>query len=439
MLVHTLRRLQVALPLLGAFLSSPAPAQDPMPMAGPPRMVVLNSVFYGKGANSLEAGDPDLALVAAGILRRELRRYSEFAVVDSTLTADAFRRAEAAGIECNTIACARSIGVDLGARWVVRSKLSKTSNLIWYISGQLIDVMSGKLLTDQELELKGISRDMVPRGAVSLSRRLAGAAGATPLPPLAAPEAAGTVGVLDAAKVTALLAATPSGGSPDLSGADLSNLDLHGLDFRRANLTKANLSGANLAGANLFSCDLTDAVAAGANLEGANLDGTTLRRANFHGAKFRKASLFATILEAADLSQADLSETRIIGYLRKANLTRARLTSANIGADPGNQSMGVMRTQFVSADLTGADLSQANLFKADFSYASLRGANLSGANLSNADMVQTDLSQADLTGADLSKADITGAIFTGAKGVSQIKGLDQARNRDKAQFDEHME
>jgi uncharacterized protein YjbI with pentapeptide repeats len=436
--VHVLRRLQVALPLLGILFFSRASAQDAMPMAGPPRMVVLNSVFYGKGANSLEAGDPGLAPVATGILRRELRRYGEFSVVDSTLTADAFRRAESGGIECNTIACARSIGVDLGARWVVRSKVSKTSNLIWYISGQLIDVMSGRLLADQELELKGNSREMVPQGAASLSRRLAGAAGATPLPPLA-PDAAKPAGVLDAAGVTALLAATTSGASPDLSGANLSNLDLHGLDFRRANLTKANLSGANLAGANLFSCDLTDAVAAGANLEGANLDGTTLRRANFHAANFHKASLFATILEAADLSEADLSETRIIGYMRKANLTRARLTSANIGADPGNQSMGVMRTQFVSADLTGADLSKANLFKADFSYASLRGANLTGANLSNTDMVQTDLSQADLAGADLSQADISGAIFTGARGVSQIKGLDRTRNRDKAQFDEHME
>ena len=50
----------------------------------------------------------------------------------------------------------------------------------------------------------------------------------------------------------------------------------------------------------------------------------------------------------------------------------------SIGADPGNQSMGVMRAQFTNADLTGADLTGANLFKADFSFATLTGAKLAG-------------------------------------------------------------
>jgi hypothetical protein len=36
----------------------------------------------------------------------------------------------------------------------------------------------------------------------------------------------------------------------------------------------------------------------------------------------------------------------------------------------------------------------------------------------------------------LAKANIDGASFRGAVGVSRIQGLDQARNRDKALFDE---
>jgi len=143
----------------------------------------------------------------------------------------------------------------------------------------------------------------------------------------------------------------------------------------------------------------------------------------------------ATIIEAADLREADLRETRIIGYLRKANLAGALLSGADIGADPGNQSMGVMRAQFGNADLTGADLSGANLFKADFSYATLAGANLSHANLGNADLVQADFSRADLSDADLTAADIGGAIFTGARGIATVKGLDQTRNRELARFD----
>ena len=68
-----------------------------------------------------------------------------------------------------------------------------------------------------------------------------------------------------------------------------------------------------------------------------------LRRANLQRANLKGASLFATIIESADLSGAQLSDTRIIGYLRAAKLTGANLRNANIGADPGNQSMGVMR------------------------------------------------------------------------------------------------
>ena len=111
------------------------------------------------------------------------------------------------------------------------------------------------------------------------------------------------------------------------------------------------------------------------------------------------------------------------------------LVNANIGADPGNQSMGVMRATFVSADLSGADFTGANLFKADFSHATLTGARLIRADLRNSELVQTDLTRADLTGAKLAQANVDGADFRGAIGVDHIQGLDSARNRDKAILD----
>ena len=43
--------------------------------------------------------------------------------------------------------------------------------------------------------------------------------------------------------------------------------------------------------------------------------------------------------------------------------------------------------------------------------------------------------RADVTGANFAKADINGANFRGVVGRAQAKGLDQARNRDKAIFD----
>jgi uncharacterized protein YjbI with pentapeptide repeats len=240
---------------------------------------------------------------------------------------------------------------------------------------------------------------------------------------------------LDLEGLKARLARDTGGEPPDLSRTDLSGLDLSGLDFKKANLTGARFENAKMAGANLFACDLTDAVLTGADLTHANLDGTVLRRARLERANLQGASLFATIIEAADLSGANLSETRIIGYLRSANLSGATIRNANAGADPGNQSMGVMRATFVGADLSGADFSGTNLFKADFSHANLSGAKLAGANLENAELVQTDLTKADVTGMRLSKADLNEADFRGATGVSLLKGLDEARNKDKAIFD----
>jgi TolB-like protein len=77
-------------------------------------------------------------------------------------------------VPCNVVvACAREVGKELGADWVVMGKISKTSDLIWIFSGELIDVASGKLVLDDSYELKGIAKDMVPKGAEVFARRVA--------------------------------------------------------------------------------------------------------------------------------------------------------------------------------------------------------------------------------------------------------------------------
>ena len=384
--------------------------------------------FYGKGANSLEQSDPKVAAMTDSILRAELRSSGRLALVDPAVLVRALRQEESGGLECVSLDCRRKLGQRVGAEWMITAKLSKTSNLIWYLSGQLTEVSSGRRLLDDEFELKGIAEDIAKGGARSLARRI-----------LNAIEKAGPVASsgprMDRAALNTKLAAATDETPPDLKGVDLSGLDLSGVDFKRANLTGARLAGTKLVGANLFTSDLTDAVLTDADLSKANLDGSVLRRANFQRANLEGASLFATIIEAADLRSANLANTRIIGYLRSAKLAGASLRGANAGADPGNQSMGVMRATFVGADLSGADLSDANLFKADLSHANLTNAKLARTNLMNADLVQTDLTRADLTEAKLAKANLDEAIFTQAVGVSRIQGLDQARNREKAKFD----
>jgi uncharacterized protein YjbI with pentapeptide repeats len=397
--------------------------------AGPKqRLALFDVAFYGKGANSVDQRDPLVAAMTDSILRADLEQSGRFQILDSARLAQAFAEAEAGGVECSTLECRRQVSKKAGADWMVTSKLSKTSNLIWYLSGQLTDVRNGRRLLDDEFELKGIAEDIAKGGAHSLARRIVKAAGSVPA-------AESSANRMSSSELKSRLAAATEDSPPDLRKADLSGLDLTRVDFKRANLTGARLVGAKLIGANLFTADLTDAVLTDADLSKANLDGSVLRRANFQGANLEGASLFATIIESAKLSNANLAGTRIIGYLRGANLSGASLRHANAGADPGNQSMGVMRATFVGADLSGADLSDANLFKADLSHANLTNAKLARTNLMNADLIQTDLTRADLTGAKLAKANIDEAIFTNAVGVDQIQGLDQTRNREKAIFD----
>jgi uncharacterized protein YjbI with pentapeptide repeats len=392
------------------------------------RLALLPVSFYGRGANSLEPGDSLVATMTDSILRADLAQSGRFDPIDRSRVTQALAQAESGGRECETLECRRELSRRLGANWMVTAKLSKTSNLIWYLSGQLTEVATGRRLLDDEFELKGIAEDIARGGAHSLARRILKTA-ETPRA-ASAPRAR-----MDLAQLKSKLSAATGDNPPDLSHADLSGLDLNGVDFKRANLTGARLIGTKLAGANLFTSDLTDAVLTGADLSKANMDGSVLRRANLQQANLEGASLFATIIESADLSNANLAGARIIGYLRGAKLNGASLRHANAGADPGNQSMGVMRATFVGADLSGADLTDANLFKADLSHANLTNAKLARTNLMNADLIQTDLTRADLTGARLAKANIDEADFRSAVGISSIQGLDQTRNREKATFD----
>jgi uncharacterized protein YjbI with pentapeptide repeats len=391
------------------------------------RVAMFDVAFYGKGANSIEPGDSLVAVMTDSILRSDLGHSGRFQLIPAARFAEALEVKARWRLDC-TLDCRRKLSQEQGAAWMVTAKLSKTSNLIWYLSGQLTNVASGRRLLDDEFELKGIAEDIAKGGAHSLARRIVKAINS-------ASEVDTPTTRMSPAQLKTKLAAATEDTAPDLRKANLSGLDLSGVDFKRANLAGARLAGTKLIGANLFTADLTDAVLNDADLSKANLDGSVLRRAKLQRANLEGASLFATIIESADLSNANLAGTRIIGYLRGANLSGANLRRANAGADPGNQSMGVMRATFVGADLSGADLSDANLFKADLSHANLTNAQLAHTNLMNADLIQTDLTRADLTGAKLAKANIDGAIFTQAVGVDRIQGLDQTRNRDKAIFD----
>ena len=150
--------------------STPAKAQV--------KVVMLNLAFYGKRANDLMPNDSAMAMTATGVMRAGLTNKPGIAFVDSATVARTVSGSKAMAlvqdVPCNVVvACAREVGRELGADWVVMGKISKTSDLIWIFSGELIKVASGKLVLDDSYELKGIASDMVPKGAEVFARRVA--------------------------------------------------------------------------------------------------------------------------------------------------------------------------------------------------------------------------------------------------------------------------
>lgn len=300
---------------------------------------------------------------------------------------------------CADPACAATIGRSVGAERAVTGQVSKLSNLIWFLYAALVDVPSGRVVHAEEFELKGNIVDLLAPAMRALARRL---------------EAHDQARRLTRDQVLSALAAATEREPADLSNSDLSGLDLSGVDFRRANLSRSRLAGANLSRAQLFAATLRDVVAPEANLDSAILDVAVLERADLRRARLRGASLYATILTGADLREADLSGARIIAAASGVRLGLAVLAGAHLGADPGNQPMGLMRTDFTGADLAGADFRGADLRKVNFTRADLTGANL--------------------TDADVSGADLARAVLRAVRGWDRVRGWNRARNVDQAIF-----
>ena len=305
---------------------------------------------------------------------------------------------------CTDAACAAQLGKVIGTELVVFGRVIKVSDLIWLVEATLVDTGQGRILRSEQLELKGDVAQLLPRSMRSMARRLAAADPRRPELSAPGPQQP----ALSRDQVLALLAAGNERAPVDLTGRDLSGLDLAGVDFRRADMSRARLVRTRLRGARMHGVKLNDAVATGADLASAVLDLAALERIDLSGANLREASLYATILTGAVLVEADLTRARIISTMSGVKLTRAKLAGADLGADPGNQPMGIMRTDATGADLAQADLTSANLRKVNFTRA--------------------DLSGADLTGADVSGADFTGAILRGIHGRSDLRGADRAKN-----------
>jgi hypothetical protein len=81
-------------------------------------------------------------------------------------------RSSGVGPRACAIDCAVEIGRRVGADRVITGEVTKISNLIWFVTARVADVRTGKVLRQDEFEVKGVIRDMLPKVMASLSRRM---------------------------------------------------------------------------------------------------------------------------------------------------------------------------------------------------------------------------------------------------------------------------
>jgi len=141
-------------------------------------VAVFTAALYNEGANVREASDSSRAELATTVLRDRLTdqlgdQLVPFDLVDSIADLPSSRELTG-GIPCNVVvSCAREVARRVEAPWVVLSKVSKTSNLIWLLSSQLVRVRTGEIILDDSTELKGDPATMVPVGARNFADRVA--------------------------------------------------------------------------------------------------------------------------------------------------------------------------------------------------------------------------------------------------------------------------
>ena len=175
-----LRALLIPVILLGAALR-PAGAQGALTAPAEPagaRVAALDVALYNAQANVQEPSDTAKATLATEVLHVTLRRLLPAQTADSGAVRTAARSDSAMAITggrpCNVIvACARWVAGEVRAPWVVLAKVSKTSNLIWLLTAQLVHAPTGRIVLDDSTELKGEPEAMVRAGARIFAERVA--------------------------------------------------------------------------------------------------------------------------------------------------------------------------------------------------------------------------------------------------------------------------
>jgi hypothetical protein len=154
--------------------------------AKPVKVAVLELAVVDNSMNgdsdSLRAWMVESGIEPTGLLREALSREETYAAIHprpqllaiaAPQVEEALDEAGLSARECVRLECSVRIGRALAADRVITGEVTKLSVLIWFVTARVVDVRSGKVLRQDEFEVKGVITDLMPKVMVVLARRLA--------------------------------------------------------------------------------------------------------------------------------------------------------------------------------------------------------------------------------------------------------------------------
>jgi hypothetical protein len=143
-------------------------------------MQVIDNSMNGD-SDSLRTWMVEVGIEPTGLLREAVARNEtyaaiaprpSFAVVTGSRIEQALGDASEAR-RCRTTECTIEIGRAVGADRVITGEVTKLSVLIWFVTARVTDVQTGRVLRQDEFEVKGVITDLMPKVMVVLARRMA--------------------------------------------------------------------------------------------------------------------------------------------------------------------------------------------------------------------------------------------------------------------------
>lgn len=169
-----------------AFLLILVTLSGDRPVSAPVRVAVLEIAVLDNSMNGdsdslrswmIEAGIDPTVLLRRAVTSPEtyaaMRPRPSFAAVEGERIQQVFAANDVSESACRNRDCLVTVGRAVGADRVITGEVTKLSVLIWFVTARVLDVRTGRILRQDEFEVKGVITDLMPKVMVVLARRFA--------------------------------------------------------------------------------------------------------------------------------------------------------------------------------------------------------------------------------------------------------------------------